>query len=209
MNMKNAKKILKFIMPRPYGRLWRAWNRVRYDLPNFLRNVWIYRAELTHTYDWDGTGTLEFTKAHLERVANYLEKRGNEVEESRLKKVKMIRRAVELIDLHLEERFIDWAEAEMDERLIDSQIYFQKIEGSNLSEMKDHLTDEGRAHNGRIYERANEIAKETWQELFEILRGQDTRIYSILRELEDGDHRKQSEIWEAWFDGSGLKHWWD
>jgi hypothetical protein len=209
MIMQNIKKLFTNLMPQPYGRVWRAWDRVRYDIPNFLRNAWLYRAELTHTYDWDGTGTLKFTKAHLERVADYLETKGHEIEDSRLKKVKMIRRAVELIDLHLEERFTDWAELEMGEKLFDSQIYFERIAGSDLSEMKDRLTPEEKAHNGRIYRRADEIAKETWQELFEILRGQDIRIYSVLKELDGGDHRKQSELWDAWFDGSGLKHWWD
>jgi hypothetical protein len=207
MNM--IKNLISLIKPAPYGRLWRAWDQVRYDFPNFLRNAWIYRAELAHTYDWDGTGTLKFTKAHLERVAAYLETKGHEVEESRTKKVKMIKRAVELIDLHLEERFTEWAELEMGETLFDSQIYFEKIKGEELFEMKNRLTPEEKTHNGRIYKRADEIAKETWQELFEILRGQDTRIYTVLREIDGGDHRKQSELWDAWFDGSGLKNWWD
>jgi len=207
--MSMINKLVKLIKPAPYGRLWRTWDKIRYDFPNFLRNIWIYRSELTHTYDWDGTGTLKFTKAHLERVANYLETRGHEVEESRLKKVKMIRRAVELMDLHIEERFTEWAELEMSETLFDSKIYFEKIEDSDLSEMKDRLTPEEKAHNGRIYKKADEIAKETWQELFEILRGQDTRIYTVLREIDGGDHRKQAELWDAWFDGSGLKNWWD
>lgn len=209
MNMKDAKKILKFIMPRPYGRLWRAWSTVRHDIPNYLRNCWIYREQLTNTFDWDGLGCLKIMAAHLERVANYLEKSGHEVEESRLQKVKMIRRAVELMRLHIEEDFISWAEEEMGETLIDSQIYFEKIEDSDMSVMKDRLTDEEREHNGRIYNRANDIAKDTWMELFEILRGQDIRIYQILMELENGDRSKQSDVWNAWFDGSGLKHWWD
>lgn len=195
-------------MPNGY-RIVRALDTVRYDIPNFLKNAWRYRHEITNTYDWDSMGSLRYTKAHLERVADYIEKRGHEVEESRLKKVEKIRRAVELIDLHLEELFTDWAEREMGETLYDSQIYFEKIEGTDLSQMKDRLSPEERAHNGRIYDRAQEIAKETWMELFGILRGQDPGIYEILADFSKGDHKKQAELWSDWFDGSGMKHWWD
>ena len=97
----------------------------------------------------------------------------------------------------------------MGEKLFDSQIYFKRIEGTDLSEMKDRLTEEQKQHNGRIYKRAQEIAKETWMELFEILRGQDTRIYSAIADFHRDDHKKRAELWESWFDGSGFKHWWD
>jgi hypothetical protein len=160
-------------------------------------------------FDWDSMGSMRIAKSHLERVADYLETKGNEVHESRDKKVKMIRRAVELLALHLEEDFIEWAEREMGQTLVDSQIYFEKIVGSDCSVMKDRLTEEERAHNGSIYKRANEIAKETWMELFEILRGQDTQVYSILVDLHKDDHKKQADLWDGWYDGSGLKHWWD
>jgi hypothetical protein len=194
----------------PYGYyILRTIDRVRYDFPNFLKNAWIYRKALTDTHDFDAMSGLRITGAHLKRVADYLETRGNEVEEHRLKKVKMMRRAVELIELHLEEEFIEWAEREMGEAVVDGQIYFEKIGGSDYSMMKDRLTAEEKAHNGRIYKRAQEIATETWMELFEILRGQDTRVYSILTDLYREDYHKQAELWEDWFDGSGLKHWWD
>ena len=207
--MEIIKKVYDTIAPRRYGRLWRTWDSVRYDIPRFLRNAWYYRAELTNTFEWDAMGSLRFTKAHLEKVAEYLEKHGHEVEESRLLKVQKIRRAVELLDLHLEERFTEWAEKEMGETLFDSGIYFEKIEGTDLSEMKNRLTDSEKEHNGKIYKRANEIAKETWQELFDILRGQDTRIYSIMADFHKGDHKRLAELWNDWFDGSGFKHWWD
>lgn len=200
----------KLVVKLPHGYyLLRTIDRIRYDFPNFLRNAWCYRHALTNTFDWDSLSGMRITAAHLSRVADYLETKGHDSEESRLKKVKMIRRAVELIDLHLEEKFIDWAEAEMKETLFDSQIYFEKIEGSDLSHMKDRLTEDERAHNGRIYKRAQEIAKETWLELFEILRGQDSRIYQIMMDMHKGDPKRQSEIWDDWFDGSGMKHWWD
>lgn len=200
----------KLISQLPYGYyILRTIDRVRYDFPNFLKNAWIYRAELTNTFDWDGTSGMRITAAHLKRVADYIEVKGHEVEESRLKKVKMIHRAVELIELHLEEDFISWAEQEMDEKIIDGQIYFEKIEGSEYSQMKDRLTEDEKAHNGRIYKRAQEIATETWMELFEILRGQDSRVYRIMVDMHKGDSKRQFEIWDDWFDGSGLKHWWD
>jgi hypothetical protein len=207
--MKIGKKIYDTIMPSKYGRVWRMWNSIRYDIPHFLKNVWIYRAEIGSIYDWESTGSLKLLKRHLERLAVYLEKHGHEIEEPRLKKVEKIRRAVDLLDLHIEEGFTDWAEVELGEELINNGFYFEKIEGTEYSTLNDRLTAEEKAHNGRIYKRAQEIATETWMELFEILRGQDTRLYSILREFHENDHTKQAEIWNDWYDGSGMKHWWD
>ena len=202
-------KLISSLLPAKYGRLWRAWDFVRYDIPNFLRNTWVFRAELTRTFDWDAMTSLRLMKAHLGRVADYLEKNGLLVEDSRFKKVEKIRRAIALMDLHLEERFIDWAEEDLEEKLVDRGIYFEKQEDGDYSVMKDRLTDSERDHNGRIYARAQEIATETWMELFEIIRGQDLRAYTVLVDLYRDDYRMQSNLWGDWFNGSGLKHWWD
>jgi hypothetical protein len=207
--MEIINQIYDAIVPARYGRIWRTWDFIRYDIPNFLKNVWVFRAELTRAWDWDSMSSLSFMKLHLSRVADYLEVHGNEVPESRLKKVEKIRRAVKLLDLHIDEKFIEWAEQEMGETLVDSQIYFEKIEGSSNSIMKDRLTDDEKAHNGRIYNRAQEIAKDTWLELFEIIRGQDLKVYSVLVDLYKNDEAKMATLWDNWFDGSGIKHWWD
>jgi hypothetical protein len=207
--MKLLKKIRSLILPR-YHRVWRTWDFVRYDIPNFVKNVWLFRSELTNTFEWDAMSSLKIMRSNLERVANYLEKNGREVAESRLKKVEKIRRAVVLIDLHLNEEFISWAEDQTGETLIDREIRFEKCEDrEGLFRLADDLTEEERAHNGRIYAAAQEIATDTWMELFEILRGQDTKVYRILSDLYKGDHKQQAEMWDDWYDGSGLKHWWD
>jgi len=208
--MKIREKIRE-LMPSLYWTLKRKLDWIAYTVPNFFRNVYRFRNILANTYDWDATACLRMMKIHLERVANYLETNGQEVKEHRLKKVEKIRRAVALLELHSEEDFISWAEERTGEKVIETDYYFEKSEEhKGCYQMKDHLTDEEKAHNGRIYKAAQEIATETWKELFDILRGQDPEVYHILLELsKSSDPKQSSDLWFNWFDGSGLKHWWD
>lgn len=180
-----------------------AWSRnktyelFRYDLPQFFKNVWRFRSALCNHYWWDYSGSLEFLLISLTHMSDNIEKHGSEVSESRLKKVEKMRRAVQLIKNYKEDLYLEMAEKELGE-IFYYDIEFEPVpDKPGFTQMIDKDTPEEKEHNMKVYKRAREIEKQEWDELFQILKGQD---YSKFNKKTD---------WNKQFDGTGLRGWWD
>lgn len=188
---------------------YKTYEFFRYDIGRFLGNVWRFRKGLSQHYWWDHHGMLMFMESALIHMSDRLEKDGLEVDESRLKKVEKIRRAVQIIQNYNNDLFIDMAEAELGE------LYFRGFDMNDFVETGetidnplgeknektyywvDRLSEEESEHNRKVYQRAREISDSEWIEFCEILKGQDYVKFD-----KNIDFYKQ-------FDGSGLKGWWD
>lgn len=179
------------------SRLYKTYSLFRYDLPRFFGNIWRFRKGLWNHYWWDHHGVLKFMEAGLTHMANNLEEKGLEIEGPREKKVKSIRRAVELIRNYDQDLYIDMAEKELGE-LIHHPFEFEDIpDKPGFSRLVDNDNEEEREHNSKVYKRSYEIGESEWNELWDTLKGQDYKKFD-----EDID-------WYDQFDGTGLKGWWD
>ena len=179
------------------SRLYKTYSLFRYDLPRFFGNIWRFRKGLWNHYWWDHHGVLKFMEAGLTHMANNLEEKGLEIEGPREKKVKSIRRAVELIRNYDQDLYIDMAEKELGE-LIHHPFEFEDIpDKPGFSRLVDNDNEEEREHNSKVYKRSYEIGESEWNELWDTLKGQDYKKFD-----EDKD-------WYDQFDGTGLKGWWD
>ena len=67
---------------------WKTWDFLRYDMPRFFRNLWMFRKDL-YNYRWYGGqhAVLPFMKTALLNMASNIDERGMEVEKSKDKKV--------------------------------------------------------------------------------------------------------------------------
>jgi len=175
----------------------KALYMVRYDLPNFLKNIWRFRKGLWQFRSYDPYGIYVMNNIGLTIIADAIEKYGYEVEESRLKKVQKMRRAAELYNNFMVDNFIDQAEAELGELVMRSMEFVPSEDNPNLSVLVDNDTPEEKEHNRAIFKRSSEIEEEQWAELYTILKGQD---YSKFSKKKDFNQQ---------FDGSGLRGWWD
>jgi len=138
-----------------------------------------------------------FTEDALIHMSKRIEKDGIEVDESRLKKVVAMKRAIQLIQNYNNDSYIEMAESELGE-IIHYPWEFEGVEGKNgVSRLVDKETDKEKEHNSKVFKRAREIEESEWVELYEILKGQD---YSKFNKEED---------WYKQFDGSGMRGWWD
>jgi hypothetical protein len=179
------------------SRLYKTYSLFRYDLPRFFGNIWRFRKGLWNHYWWDHHGVLKFMDAGLTHMADNLEKKGLEIEGPREKKVKSIRRAVELIRNYDQDLYTDMAEKELGE-LIHHPFEFEDVpDKPGFSRLIDKDTDEEREHNSKVYERIRDIQESEWNELWDTLKGQDYKKFD-----EDKD-------WYDQFDGTGLRGWWD
>jgi hypothetical protein len=140
---------------------------------------------------------------------------GLEVFESRGKKIAKMQRAIQILKNINEDNYIQMAEAELGE-IIHHPWEFEETEdiidnplgekNEKLYKLVDYDTDEEREHNRKVYDRTHELEEQEWNELFEILKGQNYKeYYETLSEEE----KKNQNNYDNWFDGSGLRGWWD
>lgn len=176
---------------------YKTYKLFRYDLPRFFKNVWTFRKALWNHYWFDHHGTLMFLETGLTHISDTVEKYGHEVDESRLKKVDAMRRAIKLIQNYNNDSYIDMAETELGELVLHDWEFEPVPDNPEYSQMVDKDTPEEKEHNSKVFARAREIQEKEWDELFLILKGQDYTKFD-----EDID-------WDKQFDGSGLRGWWD
>jgi hypothetical protein len=176
------------------------------DLPNFFKNIYRFRKALWNHHWWDYHGTLLFMQIGVDDISKNLEKKGIEVEISRLKKVAKMRRASEIIQNITEDRYFDIVEIEMGRAYDSSGIDFVtapaissgKIEDKpELYELVDNNSVEQKEFNKKFLERVRELEELEWNELWTILKGQDYKKFS------------KEKDWDDQFDGSGMRGWWD
>lgn len=177
---------------------YKTYEVFRYKLPMFFKNIWYFRKELWRFRGWDYTFNLQMFARTLEKTVHTLEFYGNEIESTRNKKIQKIKRVIEIINNIDESRYIDLAEKELGEL---------KNRGGWFDDVED--TPEEKEHNKKVFDRSTELEKQDYEELWQILRGQDyedfRKIYDQLPEEEKWKH----DYWENWYDGSGIKNWWD
>lgn len=177
---------------------YKTYEVIRYKIPQFFENLWYFRKELWRFRSWDYIFNLMMLGRSLEKTVHTLEFYGNEIDETRLKKVQKIKRVIEIIKSLDESDYIDRAEKELGEL---------KNPGGIFNGVED--TPEEREHNRKVFALSTEIEEKEWNELFDILRGQNHQEYKDLMDKLTDEEKIQHEHWQNWFDGSGMKHWWD
>lgn len=164
----------------------------------FFENIWYFRKELWIFRSWDYTFNLMMLSRSLEKTSNTLEFHGYEIDETRLKKVAKIKRVIEIIRSLDESNYIKRAESELGELKNVDNIF---------SDIED--TPEEKEHNGKVFKLATKIENDEWNELFDILKGQNHEEYKNLIENITEEEKWSHDLWAKWFNGSGMKHWWD
>ena len=178
---------------------YKTYNLFRRGIPNFVKNVWRFRKPLWNHNWWDNHASLEFLQVSLTHMADNIEKYGIEIDGPRLKKVEKMRRASQLIQNYINDLYSEMAESELGELILHDWEFEDIPDKPGVSRLVDKETPEEKEHNTKVFKRAHEIESQEWNELFEILKGQDV---NKLDKDYDWD-------WDKQFDGSGLKYWWD
>ncbi len=188
---------------------YKTYDFFRRDIGRFFRNVWRFRKPLYHHYWWDHHSMLMFMETALTHMSDRMEKDGMEIDISRLKKVDKMRRVIEIIKNYNESMFIEMAEKELGELHIRPFEFEPANEEETLFRLKDDLTEEQNKHNRKVYDRARQIEEQEWKEFCKILQGQDHKDYKKYEKTLTEEEKKQTDQYYKWFDGSGLKGWWD
>ena len=177
---------------------YKTYEVFRYKIPMFFKNLWFFRKQLWEFRSWDYTFNLDLFARSLEKTAHTLEFYGHEVDTPRLKKVKKIKRVIQIIHNLDESNYISMAESE-----------FGKLKNlvGWVNDRED--TPEEKEHNRKIFDRAKEIENSEINELWSILKGQNIEDFNKKYQNLSEEEKKKTDHWEEWFDGSGIKNWWD
>lgn len=189
--------------------LYKVYEVFRYKIPMFFENLWFFRKELWNFRSWDYTFNLNLLSRSLEKTVNTIEYYGHEVDISRMKKVEKMKRVIELLNHLRTDSYIEMAEKELGKiNHIDWE--FEEVPDSpGFMKLVDKQDEQEKNHNRKVYKRADEIEAEEWREIWRILEGQDQNEYVKLMESTTGEDKRKTDLWYKWFDGSGMKHWWD
>ena len=175
---------------------WKAWDFLIYDIPNGVRNIIFFRKEIWNFRPWDHTYNLRIFAKSLEPLRDSI-KGGYEVDITRLKKVEKIERAIEILNNITEDKYINIAESQLGYK-VNTDYIFDNDEPENIKE-----------GNGKIYDLSREIEKREWKELWTIFQGQEHSHYVMLLDKITPKQRKKEDVWDNWYDGPGMGHWWD
>lgn len=169
---------------------YRTYQTIRYDIPHFIKNVWLFRKELYTHYWWDYRFTLNMLERSLTIMEKGMSERGHEVSETREPKIKAMRRALELLKNNNEDLYIEKAEDELGPVIYEDWLFEDNSDGTHS--LKDTLSKKDKAHNRRVYKRAAAIENKEWNELWDIFKG-----------------TKNSKKYDENYDGTDMRSWWD
>lgn len=168
------------------------------DLPQTIKNFWTFRKAIAE-YRWYGGhySIFPILEVAIADMALNIKEKGSEIDESRLKKVAKMERLVKLLNDINKDDFIEYAEDELGELSISDIEFEPSPDHPGCYQLVDKKTPKEKEHNRKVFKRAHEIEKETWDEMWKILKGQDYTKFD-----KDTD-------WDKQFDGTGIRGWWD
>jgi hypothetical protein len=175
---------------------WKTWDFLRYDIPKGVKNIIFFWKVIWNFRPWDYTYNLRIFAKSLEPLRDSI-KNGYEVDVPRLKKVAKIERAIEILNNITEDKYTDIAEAQLGYE-VNSEFIFRNDEPEEIKEA-----------NKKIYDLSYEIERKEWKEIWTIFQGQEHSHYVMLLDKMTPEQRKNDDVWNNWYDGSGMGHWWD
>lgn len=179
---------------------WQAWDFFRYDLVQGIKNIFFFWKVIWQYRSWDSSYQMKILSRSLEPLANTLEYHGNEVDEPRLKKVAAIKRAIEILNRQSNEDYLELAERELGYKV-----------NLNYGITGDGEPKKVTEKNRKLFDLSHELEDKEWKELWKIFEGQEHTHYIMLLDKAKSENPKTSteEVWNKWFNGNGMKHWWD
>ena len=186
-------------------KLFKVWDVIRRGIPNFFKNIYLFRRELYNHQWYDYRYTLEMLHRSLTIMVDKLEKDGIEEDVSRGKKVAKIKRAIQLLNNRLNDNYIDQAEKELGELYLNPW-EFEPTEDGNYR-LIDNDTKNEKAHNVRVFKLSSTIDDREWRELWNIFKGQSILDYK--KHLKTIPKEEQEDEWNKWYNGSDMRGWWD
>ena len=113
-----------------------------------------------------------------------------------------IKRAIEILNNQTQDDYIDIAEQELGYEIDMTYGIFGVRDGEEEPQSVKEA-------NSKVYLLADEIKEKEWQELWKIFEGQNINAYVMLTDRLSQEEKREKDHWNEWFDGTGMRAWWD
>jgi hypothetical protein len=158
---------------------------IYYSVKNYIKNLIWFHKEIVEFRPWDYSHNLSLFAKSLQRTCDYIETHGYEVEESRLQKVAKMKRAIQILDNIKNDSYLELAEIKLNQKYSYHRLDFVTAE-NNSYRLVDNAPDDIKDMNRTLSKLSVDIAKEEWDELWNIIKGSN--------DLDDG---------------TNMQGWWD
>jgi len=132
-----------------------------YDLKRALWALRKYFRVTTKMVPWDSGSVIEMMKFQIGILADHMETKGLEVDESRLPKIEKMRRFIKLAEHYREDDYADRCGYE------DTNIEMVCTEDGIEMKPADPEADR---HNSRVFKEAHKLEDKEWNEMIELLK---------------------------------------
>jgi hypothetical protein len=183
---------------------YKTYEVIRYKIPAFLKNIYRFRKMLWNHRWYDYRYTLEALQTSIKIMEKGMHN-GNEVPESRNKKIAKMQRAVELLDHIMNDDYIDRVELELGP-LVLRDWEFEEVE-AGVSRLIENETKAEKAHNRKVFQAARNLEEKEWRELWNIFKGQSNLDWNKLKKTLKPE--EVSTAWDKWYNGADMRGWWD
>ena len=138
---------------------YKTYETIRYNIPNFFRNIWYFRKALYKHRGWDSHYSLLMFRRSLEDLYDKMSRYSNECDDSLIPKLHKIKKALDYLDSIINDNYISISES-----------IHGEVRGGLLNE-----TEEEAEHNRKVFNYATELELKYWDELWDIIKGNDDR----------------------------------
>lgn len=188
-----------------------------YNKKSYFKNLIRFNKMMKEWHPWDYDSQIKLFAYGIEQLANYIEKNGNEVHESRDKKVSAMRELVTLLRKDYEEGLYE--KYLKGGKNNDAITHVTEYENGCIGfETIDEESQKIKSESIKKYDNAVKKARDKhYKRIFEIIRGQvDLRekALKIVGEKKEDEtleeyNKRLGKVYDEMFDGTGIECWWD
>ena len=160
----------------------KLWKLFRYDIPHFFHNLWYFKNILWKYGNWDFCYTLEFMLLSLKPLREGINN-GNEINETRNKKIIQMDKAIELLQNFVDDNFIEQAEKVHGELILHPWKTKPVDNKPDYTELLDQYTPEEKEHNNKVFDLSHKLEQEQWIELWNIIKGDKNTSASFMHQV--------------------------
>ena len=180
---------------------WKTWDWIRYDFPKGVYNIFYFWRVVWNFRPWDHHGQLSFWERSLPRLRDSIDN-GYEVDTSKDKKVYQMNELIDIVGRINEDYYIKYAEEILGYEVDTSYgIFGNKPEDEETQFVKDR--------NREIFNLSHELEEQDWENFYIILKGQDIKEYKKIHDALSDEEKREEDHYYKWFDGTGIRGWWD
>lgn len=157
------------------------------NIIEFIKNIWLFRKQLWQYRWYHYTYVLRIFSRGLADMSKNFELYGHEVDASRFNKIEKINRAVYLLNVIINDSYIEEAETQSGKQFNPKYKFVPSEHGPDLYSLEYTNTEEEKANNNIVLKLSHEIERQYWNELWDIIKGNDVECEN----------------------GTDMRRWWD